>query len=108
MYFIVVGIIPGNPTDYDNNNETTDYGNNNDNDTTDYGNTNDSDNNNCASVCGASESLKLRGTFLRKHLATTAQILELGENTMSRLAITILWDMTYRFIKNIIVDLALQ
>lgn len=40
----------------------------------------------CANECGASEPHKLRGTILRKHLATTAQILELGENTMGRLA----------------------
>lgn len=40
----------------------------------------------CANECGASDPHKLRGTTLRKHLATTAQILDLGENSIGRLA----------------------
>lgn len=40
----------------------------------------------CALECGALEPNKLRGTSLRKHLATTAQVLNLGENEMGRLA----------------------
>lgn len=39
-----------------------------------------------AEECGASNPTTLRGTALRKHLATSVQVLDLGENELGRLA----------------------
>lgn len=57
---------------------------------------------NVATQCGAAQPELLRGTFLRKQIATISQVMDLSENDM-QLAACGSWGMTFLFI-NCITD----